>query len=137
LHRIRDLAESLRRALLDADLAEFGRLLHQGWEHKKKVSGRISTPAIDRLYALARKHGAAGGKIPGAGGGGFLLLYCQQEHQCAVRGAFAAEGIQEMRFSFDFVGSRVLVNDPFLDHAEAPALMAHVGKAARGSGNAS
>lgn len=137
LHCIRDLAESMRRALLAADLAEFGRLLHEGWEHKKKVSNRISTPAIDRLYALARKHGAAGGKITGAGGGGFLLLFCEEDHQSAVRHAFAAEGIQEMNFAFDFVGSRVLVNDPFLDHDEAPALVAGVGKAARSRGNAS
>ena len=137
LHRIRDLAESMRRTLLGGDFAEFGRLLHEAWEHKKKVSHKISTPAIDRLYALARKNGAAGGKITGAGGGGFLLLYCEEEHQPAVRRALAAEGIQEMRFGFDFAGSRVLVNDPFLDHDEAPALVADVGKAARISGNAS
>lgn len=137
LHRIRDLAESMRRALLGFDLAEFGRLLHEGWEHKKKVSHRISTPAIDRLYALARKHGAAGGKIAGAGGGGFLLLYCEEEHQPGVRRAFEIEGIQEMRFGFDFAGSRVLVNDPFLDHHEAPALVADIGKAARSRNPAS
>jgi D-glycero-alpha-D-manno-heptose-7-phosphate kinase len=137
LHRIRDLAESMRHALLGADLAEFGKLLHEGWEHKKRISDRISNPEIDRLYALARKYGAGGGKITGAGGGGFMLLYCEQEHQPAVRRAFAAEGINEMHFGFDFVGSRVLVNDPFLDHDETPALVADGGKAAPSVASAS
>lgn len=137
LHRIRDFAECMRQALLRADLAEFGRLLHESWEHKKKISKKISNPVIDRLYALARKHGAAGGKITGAGGGGFLLLYCERERQPAVRRAFAAEGIQEMRFAFDFAGSRVLVNDPFLAHQEAPALVPDFGKAAETSNPAS
>jgi D-glycero-alpha-D-manno-heptose-7-phosphate kinase len=130
LHRIRDLAESMRRALLAGDLTEFGQLLHEGWQHKKRISPRISNPSIDRLYGLARKHGAAGGKITGAGGGGFMLLYCDEEYQPAVRQAFAAEGIQVMRFGFDFGGSRVLVNDPFLDHEDNPAVLAHVGSAA-------
>jgi len=137
LHHIRGLAETMHHALLTADLPEFGRLLHQGWEHKKRISDKISNPAIDRLYDLARRHGAAGGKITGAGGGGFMLLYCEEEHQPAVREAFAAEGIEEMRFDFDFCGSRILVNDPFLDHDENPAVLADVGKAARAQGNAS
>jgi D-glycero-alpha-D-manno-heptose-7-phosphate kinase len=130
LHHLRDLAQAMRVALLSADLQKFGRLLHEGWEHKKRLSERISNSAIDRLYNLARQHGAAGGKITGAGGGGFLLLYCEQERQPAVREAFAAEGIDEMHFGFDFCGSRVLVNDPFLDHEENPAVLADVGQAA-------
>jgi len=118
LHRIRELALRMRRALEEGDLHTFGLLLHEGWENKKKISARISNSAIDRLYSLARESGAVGGKITGAGGGGFMLLYCDEEKQGAVREAFAAEGIQEMKFAFDFTGSRVLVNDPFLGQDE-------------------
>ncbi len=118
LHQIRELAERMRLALEEGDLGEFGSLLHEGWENKKKISPKISSAAIDRLYAIARHHGAAGGKITGAGGGGFMLLYCEEEKQPSVRQAFAAEGIREMRFGFDFGGSRVLVNDPFIDQDE-------------------
>lgn len=118
LHQIRGLAERMRLALEAGDLSRFGQLLDEGWENKKKISPKISNPAIDRLYALAREQGAAGGKITGAGGGGFMLLYCEEEKQAAVRQAFAAEGVREMRFGFDFSGSRVLVNDPFIDQDE-------------------
>jgi D-glycero-alpha-D-manno-heptose-7-phosphate kinase len=118
LHRIRELAARMRRALEEGDLPAFGLLLHEGWENKKKISARISSSAIDRLYNLARENGAVGGKITGAGGGGFMLLYCDEENQAAVREAFAAEGIQEMKFAFDFAGSRVLINDPFIAHDE-------------------
>jgi len=118
LHRIRELAERMRRTLEEGDLEGFGRLLHEGWEYKKRISSMISNAAIDRMYGIAREHGATGGKITGAGGGGFMLLYCNEEKQPAVREAFAAEGIREMRFAFDSGGSRVLVNDPFIDQDE-------------------
>ena len=114
LHQIKKLAVQMRRALLTGDLDSFGALLHEGWINKKKISSRISSPAIDRMYAVARDRGASGGKITGAGGGGFLLLYCDQEHQPAVRQALTAEGSKEMRFAFDFQGCRVLVNDALL-----------------------
>ena len=118
LHNIRELAERMRHALLQGDLPAFGKLLHEGWEHKKKISTKISNSVIDRMYSLARENGALGGKITGAGGGGFMLLYCDEDRQTAVRKAFAAQNIKEMRFTFDFNGSRVLVNDPFVDQDE-------------------
>jgi D-glycero-alpha-D-manno-heptose-7-phosphate kinase len=65
---------------------------------------------------LALKNGAVGGKITGAGGGGFLLLYCEPPRQPDVRRALADEGLKEMTFSFDFQGAQVLVNDPFIDN---------------------
>src|SRR5262249_48841402 len=89
LHRIRELAERMRRMLEEGDLEGFGRLLHEGWEYKKRISSMISNAAIDRMYWIAREHGAIGGKITGAGGGGFMLLYCDEEKQAAVREAFA------------------------------------------------
>jgi len=118
LHHIRHLADRMRRTIEGGNLDTFGTLLHEGWEHKKKISRKISNPGIDRLYDLARRHGAGGGKITGAGGGGFMLLYCDEEKQAAVREAFAVEGVREMRFAFDSSGSRVLVNDPFIDQDE-------------------
>ncbi|MCU1286032.1 MAG: hypothetical protein JWO13_2382 [Acidobacteriales bacterium] len=118
LHNIRELAEKMRQALLAGDLREFGLLLHESWENKKRISSSISNSSIDRLYEVARDHGAVGGKITGAGGGGFMLLYCDEDNQPAVRDAFAAQGIREMRFDFDFNGTRVLVDDPFIDQDE-------------------
>jgi len=115
LHRIKALVREMYEAILARDLETFGQLLHEGWENKKKLSSGISSPAIDRLYAIACDQGARGGKITGAGGGGFLLLFCEEEFQPAVRRALAAEGIKEMRFTFEFQGCRILVDDPFLD----------------------
>jgi D-glycero-alpha-D-manno-heptose-7-phosphate kinase len=115
LHEVRSLTEPMRVALEGGDLGTVGALMDQGWQAKKRVSGKISNSMIDRLYSLARENGAIGGKITGAGGGGFLLLYCEPPHQGAVRNALQAEGIQEMAFSFDYQGAQVLVNDPFID----------------------
>jgi D-glycero-alpha-D-manno-heptose-7-phosphate kinase len=116
LHEIRELAVSMRQTLDKGELHRFGELLDAGWQAKKRVSKKISNNAIDEIYALARENGAVGGKITGAGGGGFLLLYCPEKDQEKVRAAFAAKSLREMSFGFDFEGSHVLVNDPFLDN---------------------
>src|SRR6267154_5055289 len=118
LHELRSLAERMLVALQAGDLNLFGSLLDEGWEAKKRISGRISNSTIDRLYALALRCGALGGKITGAGGGGFLLLYCESARQEDVRAAFRDEGIQEMAFAFDNNGAQVIVNDPFIDGDE-------------------
>jgi D-glycero-alpha-D-manno-heptose-7-phosphate kinase len=115
LHEVRALADSMRDVLRRGELDRFGELLHDGWRAKKRVSSQISTPLIDELYELARHHGAIGGKITGAGGGGFLLLYVPGAYQESVREAFAAKGLREMAFGFDQDGAQVIVNDPFLD----------------------
>jgi len=115
LHEVRLLADRMLTALRSGNLRSFGSLLDEGWQAKKRISGKISNPRIDHLYNLARRNGASGGKITGAGGGGFLLLYCEPEKQEAVRSALHAEGIQEMAFSFDTHGAQVVVNDPFID----------------------
>jgi D-glycero-alpha-D-manno-heptose-7-phosphate kinase len=115
LHEIRVLAKTMYTALLAGNLQEFGRLLDQAWRAKRRVSDKISDSRIDRLYEIARNNGALGGKITGAGGGGFLLLYCEKDCQQKVREALGREGLRELVFEFDFQGARVLVNDPFLD----------------------
>jgi len=73
---------------------------------------------IDRIYSLARETAPWVARLPG-GGGGFMLLYCDEENQPAVRNAFLKQGIREMRFAFDFEGSRVLVNDPFIGKGQS------------------
>jgi len=115
LHSVKALGGEMKQALQNGDLHRFGQLLDEGWQAKRRVSSRISTPRIDQLYAIARKHGATGGKITGAGGGGFLLLYCEAEKQPSVRTALLAEGVQDMAFGFDIQGAQVIVNDPFID----------------------
>ena len=118
LHEVKSLAASMRSALEWGDLHHFGELLHQAWQAKRRVSNKISNAHIDDLYTLATRSGALGGKITGAGGGGFLLLYCEQQHQAAVRDAMQAAGIREMTFGFDMQGAQVVVNDPFIDSDE-------------------
>jgi D-glycero-alpha-D-manno-heptose-7-phosphate kinase len=115
LHRIKDLAYESHDLLTRGELYAFGKTLHRGWEQKRMISEHISTPRIDLLYRTALEAGAVGGKITGAGGGGFLLLYCERKNQPAVRAAFAAEGINEMHFQFDFNGAHAVANDPFVD----------------------
>jgi D-glycero-alpha-D-manno-heptose-7-phosphate kinase len=118
LHQVRELADRMLSALRAGDLNLFGSLLDEGWQAKKRISGRISNSRIDHLYELARRNGALGGKITGAGGGGFLLLYCEHERRETVRSALRAEGIQEMAFALDTNGAQVIVNDPFIDGDE-------------------
>jgi D-glycero-alpha-D-manno-heptose-7-phosphate kinase len=118
LHEVRALASQMRKLLEQGNLTQFGTLLDEAWQAKKRISSDISTPRIDSLYSISRNNGALGGKITGAGGGGFLLLYCEPAHQEAVRQAMLAEGIQEMIFDFDFQGAQVIVNDPFIDEDE-------------------
>ena len=118
LHNIKEYGLAMRSALEQGNLQDFGRMLDEAWQQKKQVTQGISNGQIDHLYELARKNGALGGKITGAGGGGFLLLYCEAELQPRVRAAFAAEGISEMMFKFDFAGAHLLVDDPFLDADE-------------------
>jgi len=115
LHEIRGLADSMRTALQKGNLEQFGALLHQGWMAKRQVSDEISNQRIDQMYEAAREAGALGGKITGAGGGGFLLVYCAEERQENVRVALRDFGVREMMFDFDFNGAQVIANDPFID----------------------
>lgn len=113
LHEVKALGIRMRSALQQGDIKEVGSLLHEGWQAKRRISTKISTPRIDELYALARDHGALGGKITGAGGGGFLLLYCEPEFQAGVREAMREQNVHEMNFGFDMQGAQAIVNDPF------------------------
>ena len=100
-----ELAYDMRDILLAGDLDAFGRALHRGWEIKRTISKQISTSAIDDLYARALDAGALGGKIAGAGGGGFLLLYCPKAKQARVEEKLG--GCQRLEFRFDWGGARI------------------------------
>jgi len=109
LHRIKEIGYQIKEALEEGNLAKFGYLLDKHWRTKKNLSRKISDSKIDRLYEKAKENGALGGKIMGAGGGGFFMFYCE-EHRNRLRKAMAEEGLREMRYRFDFEGSKVLIN---------------------------
>ena len=111
LHRMKALAHEMRAALETGDLDRFGCLLDRGWQEKRALSARISTARIDAYYAAARAAGALGGKVTGAGGGGYLLLYSPLERQRAVRAAMRNLSIVELTFDFDWLGARVTSDD--------------------------
>ena len=107
LHYIKALGLQSREALEAGKTACFGELLHEHWEHKRRRSCGISNPQIDAWYELARANGAIGGKLVGAGGGGFLLFYAKDRTR--LRRAMARAGLEEVRFRFDFEGTKVLL----------------------------
>jgi len=107
MHFTKELGYQNKAALEKGDLAEFARLMNVHWEHKRKRSGGMSNPQIDAWYELGLKNGAAGGKLIGAGGGGFLMFYCDEKAK--LRQAMKEEGLREVRFRFDFEGTKILV----------------------------
>jgi len=96
----------LRDALYDRKFDYLGEVLHKGWVLKRKITSEISTSEIDTYYKKALKAGAIGGKLLGAGGGGFLLFYCPKKKQASVR--LALKGLHELEFKFDYEGSKVI-----------------------------
>lgn len=110
LHTTKEIGLAIKDALLRGEPDEFGRLMHEHWEAKKRRSDKISDPSLDRCYDIARDAGALGGKIVGAGGGGFLMVYCPDAHRADIRARLEAEGLRETPFRFDFEGAKVLVN---------------------------
>ena len=112
LHQVKKTAYRMREILEGGDILEIGRLLHDSWQHKKRFSSSVSNPDIDRYYDTAMRHGALGGKITGAGGGGFLLIFAEPEHQEDISRELTALGLQELSFDFEDGGSQIT-----LDHA--------------------
>jgi D-glycero-alpha-D-manno-heptose-7-phosphate kinase len=111
LHRTKEIGLRIRDVLEAGDLVEFGALLDEHWRNKKRRSDRITDERIDCAYAQARDRGALGGKVLGAGGGGFLMLLCDGTgSKRAVREAMAGFGMRYMSFTFDVEGAKVLLN---------------------------
>jgi D-glycero-alpha-D-manno-heptose-7-phosphate kinase len=112
LRRQKELAFEMKNALLERRLDDFGALLGAAWQSKKKMSDKISSPLIDELYELAMRSGALGGKITGAGGGGYMLFYCQYEKKLRVAAALRKRGATPTEFGFDSHGLQTWrVND--------------------------
>jgi D-glycero-alpha-D-manno-heptose-7-phosphate kinase len=107
LHFIKELGKKSREALEAGDLREFAELMNVHWEYKKRRSTMMSNARIDQWYAMARANGALGGKVIGAGGGGFLMFYADDKPR--LRAAMREAGLEEVRFRFDFEGTKVVI----------------------------
>jgi D-glycero-alpha-D-manno-heptose-7-phosphate kinase len=107
LHFVKELAVRSQQALEKGNCREFGDIMHEHWEHKKKRSGGMSNPQINEWYELGRSNGGIGGKLVGAGGGGFLMFYAEDRKR--LRQAMNHVGLEEVRFRFDFEGTKVLL----------------------------
>jgi len=108
LNGLKALAHEARRQIEQGNLDALGVTMDRGWALKRQLASRITNPAIDAMYDAARHAGALGGKITGAGGGGFLLLYCPPKYQDAVR--YALRHLQELPFRLERDGSKVIFN---------------------------
>jgi D-glycero-alpha-D-manno-heptose-7-phosphate kinase len=112
MHQIKALGGQMLSALEAGDLDAFGDLLHQSWLQKRGVVQDVSNDTIDQAYQLARENGALGGKIAGAGGGGFMMIYANEEKQPAITAALKGLGLNRMDFEFDLQGPQVLLHQP-------------------------
>jgi D-glycero-alpha-D-manno-heptose-7-phosphate kinase len=109
--------ESIDVVTSGQDILAFGRLLHEAWEAKRSLSREVSSPEVDGLYERARAAGALGGKLTGAGGGGFLLLFVPPEHQAAT--CAALDHLIRVPFRFESAGSQIIFYEPGVDYQEA------------------
>jgi len=108
LHFTKDLGYRSKEALLNNETRKFGELMHEHWEHKKSRSSGMTSDFIDNAYNQALRSGAVGGKLVGAGGGGFLMFYANDKEM--LRSKMAELGLEEVRFKFDFEGTKVLLS---------------------------
>lgn len=112
MHYIKELGHKILAAVESGNITDVGLMFDQHWQYKKKISNKMSSPRFDEIYDIAKRNGALGGKITGAGGGGFFVFYVE-EKQGKFREKMAGLGLREMRYRFDFEGTKVLVN--FMD----------------------
>lgn len=110
MHRIKQLGYDTRDLLLTGDVDAYGELLHEHWSTKRRLSAKMSDSVIDDHYEAARKAGAIGGKLMGAGGGGFFMFYVRPIHRRTVYDVLSQRGLRPMRFRFDFDGARIMAN---------------------------
>ena len=118
LHAIKDLGLAAKDALEKGVLKDFGELLDLSWQNKRTLAPNITNSFIDDCYIAAKAAGAGGGKLTGAGGGGFLMLYCQEDYQDALTETLEGMGLRRMDFSFDFEGARIMLSEDRLDRAQ-------------------
>ena len=109
MHYIKELGLEILEAVESGNITEVGRLFDAHWAHKKKISGKMTNEKFDKIYEVAKENGALGGKISGAGGGGFFTFYIENNKN-NFRKIMEGMGLREMRYRFDFEGSKVLVD---------------------------
>lgn len=109
LHYIKESGYKILEIVESGNITELGNMLDEHWKYKKKMAKGITNPRFDQLYELAKENGAIGGKISGAGGGGFFTFYCEDK-QAQLRSAMENAGLKELRYDFDFEGTKILAN---------------------------
>lgn len=109
MRKMKELALTMKEELNNGKIENFGKILHQSWLLKKSVSNKISSPEIDRIYELGLKAGAIGGKVLGAGGGGFILFYCEPEKQQSLRNTLSH--LKEFPFKFEKEGTKIIYSE--------------------------
>lgn len=110
MHRIKEIGYETKKLLLEGNLDRFGELMHEHWTNKRKLAANMTDSAIDEHYEAARKAGAIGGKLMGAGGGGFFMFYVRPTEKRKVLETLHGRGLRQLRFRFDFDGARILAN---------------------------
>lgn len=110
MHRIKALGYDTRDLLLKGDVDRYGEMLHEHWTNKRKLASNMTDPTIDEHYEAARKAGAIGGKLMGAGGGGFFMFYTRPADKRAVWETLTKRGLRPLRFRFDQDGARIVAN---------------------------
>ena len=109
LHYIKESGYKILEIVESGNITELGKMFDEHWQYKKKLAKGVSNPEFDKIYELAKQNGALGGKISGAGGGGFFTFYCENKHD-KLRSAMMSEGLRELKFDFDFEGTKILAN---------------------------
>ena len=107
MHLIKDIGKEIKDALEKGDTQKIGKWLNVHWEAKRKFSNKMTSNKIDSIYELGIRNGALGGKLVGAGGGGFLMFYCESNKD-KLRGAMEKEGLKELPFRFDREGCKII-----------------------------
>jgi D-glycero-alpha-D-manno-heptose-7-phosphate kinase len=110
MHRIKALGHEVKRILVSGNIDAYGELLHEHWTNKRKLASKMTDSTIDDHYEAARKAGAIGGKLMGAGGGGFFMFYTRPSEKRRVIEAMNARGLKQLRFRFDVDGARIVAN---------------------------
>jgi D-glycero-alpha-D-manno-heptose-7-phosphate kinase len=110
MHRIKALGHDTKRLLEKGDIDQYGDLLHEHWMNKRKLATNMTDGTIDEHYEVARKAGAIGGKLMGAGGGGFFMFYVRPESRRTLYETLMKRGLRPLRFRFDFDGARIIAN---------------------------
>jgi len=110
MHRIKAIGHEVLALLERGDIDSYGEILHEHWTHKRSMAASMTDPSLDEHYEAARKAGALGGKLMGAGGGGFFMLYVRPAERRRLIETMAARGLRQLRFRFDLDGARIMAN---------------------------